>query len=204
VAPVDEILSELSLACADEAHTRRHKSGILIEIHPTPPAPRSDLDLDGGCASIGNRDRRQAHSDARHTKTAKGRRTVTLDKGTVAALREHRKRQAAERLLMGAGWTDHDLVLCRVYLTMLHPERFTRGLSEAVGRLVLPPSGPHERHGWATLAVAGWYPSEGGSGAVGPRQHRHHAGHLQPRRCGLHEAAAEQVAALFRNPVSNP
>jgi hypothetical protein len=32
-------------------------------------------------------------------KTAKGRRTVVLDSGTVAALREHRQRQLAERLL---------------------------------------------------------------------------------------------------------
>jgi integrase len=61
----------------------------------------SDLDLDGGRASI-----RQTVIVIRHTvmlgtpKTARGRRTVTLDSGTVAALREHRKRQAAERLLM--------------------------------------------------------------------------------------------------------
>ncbi|HET6918744.1 MAG TPA: tyrosine-type recombinase/integrase, partial [Jiangellaceae bacterium] len=40
-------------------------------------------------------------------KTAKGRRTVVLDPGTVAALREHRQRQLAERLLMGEGFTDH-------------------------------------------------------------------------------------------------
>ena len=69
-----------------------------------------DLDLDAGRASI-----RQTVIAIKHTavlgtpKTAKGRRTVTLDAGTVAALREHRKRQAAERLQMGAGWTDADL-----------------------------------------------------------------------------------------------
>ena len=76
-----------------------------------------DLDLDNGKASI-----RQTVIAIRQAvmigtpKTAKGRRTVTLDSGTVAALREHRKRQAAERLLMGAGWTDLDLVFC-------HPDR---------------------------------------------------------------------------------
>ena len=94
-----------------------------------------DLDLDAGRASI-----RQTVIAIRHTamfgtpKTAKGRRTVTLDKGTVAALREHRKRQAAERLLMGAGWTDNDLVFCHPDGTMLHPERFTRGFLETVAR----------------------------------------------------------------------
>jgi integrase len=92
----------------------------------------SDLDLDAGRASI-----RQTVIAIKHTpmlgtpKTAKGRRTVTLDGGTTAALREHRKRQAAERLLMGPGWSDHDLVFCHVDGTMLHPERFTRGFSDA-------------------------------------------------------------------------
>ena len=85
----------------------------------------SDLDLNAGRASI-----RQTVIAVKHTamlgtpKTAKGRRTVTLDGGTVTALREHRKRQAAERLLMGAGWNDNDLVFCHVDGTMLHPERF--------------------------------------------------------------------------------
>jgi integrase len=87
----------------------------------------SDLDLDAGRAAI-----RQTVIAVKHTailgtpKIANGRRTVTLDGGTVAALREHRKRQAAERLLMGAGWTDIDLVFCHVDGTMPHPERFTR------------------------------------------------------------------------------
>ncbi len=51
-----------------------------------------DLDLDAGRAAI-----RQTVIAVRHTpmlgtpKTAKSRRTITLDKGTVAALREHRK-----------------------------------------------------------------------------------------------------------------
>jgi integrase len=121
----------------------------------------ADLDLDGSRASI-----RQTVIALKHTpllgtpKTVKGRRTVTLDAGTVAALHEHRKRQAAERLLMGAGWTDLDLVFCHVDGTMLHPERFTRGFSDAVHRLGLPPIRLDDlRHGWATLALqAGVHP----------------------------------------------
>jgi integrase len=120
-----------------------------------------DLDLDAGRASI-----RQTVIAIKHTvvigtpKTAKGRRTVTLDTGTVAALREHRRRQAAERLLMGAGWTDNDLVFCHPDGTMLHPERFSRGFTEAVYRIGLPRIRLHDlRHGWATLALqAGIHP----------------------------------------------
>ncbi len=97
-----------------------------------------DLDLDHGRAAI-----RQTVIAVHHTptlgtpKTAKGRRTVSLDKGTVTALREHRKHQAVERLQMGAGWTDSDLVCCRVDGTMLHPERFSRSFGDAVQRLGL-------------------------------------------------------------------
>jgi integrase len=61
-----------------------------------------DLDLDAGRASV-----RQTVIAVKHTamlgtpKTAKGRRTVTLDKGTVAALREHRKNQGGGAAIDG-------------------------------------------------------------------------------------------------------
>jgi integrase len=91
----------------------------------------ADLDLDAGLASI-----RQTVITVKHSvqigepKTAKGRRTVTVDPATVAALREHRRRQAAERLQMGAGWTDHGLVFCHVEGGPLHPERFSRTFAD--------------------------------------------------------------------------
>ncbi len=62
----------------------------------------ADLDLEAERAAI-----RQTVIAVEHTvvigtpKTAKGRRVVALDAGTVAALRAHRGRQLEERLLMG-------------------------------------------------------------------------------------------------------
>ena len=44
------------------------------------------------------------------TKTRKSRRLLKLPRKAVEALREHRKRQAAERLQAGEQWQDHDLV----------------------------------------------------------------------------------------------
>lgn len=44
-------------------------------------------------------------------KTAKGRRTVALDAATTAELRGYRARQAAERLAIGPGYDDGDLVV---------------------------------------------------------------------------------------------
>jgi integrase len=138
-------------------------------------------------------------------KTAKGRRTVTLDSGTVAALREHRKRQAAERLLMGAGWTDLDLVFCHPDGTMVHPERFSRGFLETVARIGLPRIRLHDlRHGWATMAL---------QAGIHPKVVQERLGHANISitldtyshvTAGLHEDAAEQVAALFRTSVGNP
>jgi integrase len=165
----------------------------------------SDLDFDAGRAAI-----RQTVIAIRHTvmlgtpKTAKGRRTVTLDKGTLAALREHRRRQAAERLLMGSGWTDNDLVFCHPDGTMLHPERFSRGFLETVARIGLPRIRLHDlRHGWATMAL---------QAGIHPKVVQERLGHANIAItldtyshvvAGLHEDAAEDVAALFL-PVSNP
>src|SRR5262249_46863073 len=87
-------------------------------------------------------------------KTVNGTRTVDLDSDTVTALRAHRTRQAAERLQMGAGWTDHGLVFCHVTGTPLHPERFTRTFLDRARQLGLPPIRLHDlRHTWATLAL---------------------------------------------------
>ena len=45
-------------------------------------------------------------------KTPKSRRTVTLPASTVASLKEHKRRQNAERLKAGDQWEDGDLVFC--------------------------------------------------------------------------------------------
>jgi integrase len=51
----------------------------------------------------------RAHGD---TKTEKSRRTLALPERAVEALREHRARQAEQRLLAGEVWQDHGLVFC--------------------------------------------------------------------------------------------
>jgi integrase len=93
-------------------------------------------------------------------KTARGRRTVALDQGTVAVLRRHRQQMLAERLIMGAGFTDHGLVFCRPDGGPLHPERFSRTFMIEAARAGLPRIRCHDlRHTWATLALsAGEHP----------------------------------------------
>jgi integrase len=93
-------------------------------------------------------------------KTARGRRTVALDQGTVAVLRRHRQQQLAERLIMGAGFTDHGLLFCRPDGEPLHPERFSRTFMIQAAGAGLPRIRCHDlRHTWATLALsAGEHP----------------------------------------------
>jgi integrase len=121
----------------------------------------ADLDLDAATASIVQTVIVVKH-DVRFgsPKTAKGRRSVALDPGTVAVLREHRRHQLEERLLMGAGWQDHDLLFTKVDGTPIHPERFSREFDRRNERWSLPRIRLHDlRHTWATLALqAGIHP----------------------------------------------
>jgi integrase len=165
----------------------------------------SDVDLDAGRTAI-----RQTVIAVHHRvqmgepKTARGRRTIDLDAVTVMALREHRKRQVGERLLMGAGWTDQGLVFCRVDGGPLHPERFTRTFRDRVRQLGLPPIRLHDlRHGWATLALAT---------GVHPKVVQERLGHAtigvtldiySHVTAGMHSDAAEQVAAAIFGPADS-
>jgi integrase len=58
----------------------------------------------------------RAHGD---TKTEKSRRTLALPERAVEALRDHRERQAEQRLLAGELWQDHGLVFCTAAGTQL-------------------------------------------------------------------------------------
>lgn len=88
-------------------------------------------------------------------KTAKGRRQIALDAGSIAVLKEHRVKQAEERLVMGAGWSDHGLVFTKHDGSPMHPDRFSREFERRVERYPVPRIRLHDlRHTWATLALA--------------------------------------------------
>ncbi len=121
-----------------------------------------DLDLDGGRVSItqtlGTIANRMVFSPP---KTASSRRSVTLDKRTVAALRAHRKTSLAERLAFGAGYPDTDLVFVDGEGLPVHPRRFSAYyFQQHVKAAGLPKIRFHDlRHTHATLALqAGLHP----------------------------------------------
>jgi integrase len=65
----------------------------------------SEVDLDAGTVAV-----YRAARVTGDTKTRKSRRILGLPQLAVQALREHHKRQAADRLQAGALWQDHGLV----------------------------------------------------------------------------------------------
>jgi len=83
---------------------------------------------------------------------------IELDASTVSALRSWRARQAEERLLMGAGYQDHDLIFCRPDGLPYHPEAFSKTFERRLRQPrygELPTIRLHDlRHTWATLALA--------------------------------------------------
>ncbi|HEV2809829.1 MAG TPA: site-specific integrase, partial [Acidimicrobiales bacterium] len=118
----------------------------------------SDVDLDGGTIQV----RHQLGTDGKlaEVKTERSRRIVDLDPETVAVLRQHRKDQAARRLLLGAGWADEDLVFTAVDGRALRPDAVSKAFAGAVARSGLPRIRLHDlRHSRAShLAQAGAHP----------------------------------------------
>jgi integrase len=93
-------------------------------------------------------------------KTAKGRRSISLDPSTVAALRRHRRRQAEERLSWGPTYRDSDLVFTREDGSLTHPESFAGQFMRLAVRAGLPRIRLHDlRHSYATAALTAGIPT---------------------------------------------
>jgi integrase len=114
-----------------------------------------DLDLDRGLLSV-----RQAvvtvHGEpvVGLPKSAAATRTVLLDADTVAALRAHRKRQAA-RQLAAAIWAEGDLVFTTGHGKPLHPGNIHRRYKELIAQAGVPDITMHDnRHTHATILLA--------------------------------------------------
>jgi integrase len=131
-------------------------------------------------------------------KTARSRRSLSLDDATVAAVRQHRRRQNEARLALDDSWADNDLVFCDEAGRELHPDRFSRAFTSAAKRAGVRVIRLHDlRHTWATLALqAGIHPK-----VVSERLGHATTGitldvysHVQPE---LDAHAASAVAELF-------
>jgi integrase len=133
----------------------------------------SDLDLDAGSVrlewQLGEVDSRATWK--RQPKSKAGKRTMSLDPRVVVALREHRKRQAEERLAAGSAWVQccadwrgesrDDVVFRWPDGSLIRPTQLTRWFYQHCRAAGLPLIRLHDiRHTYATAGLAnarGWH-----------------------------------------------
>jgi integrase len=121
----------------------------------------SDLDLERGRATICQTILPIAHRPTvGEPKTARGRRSVALDRRTVEALQLHRRRQREQRLLVGPDFHDHGLVFAQPDGQPLNPEYVSRRFQRLVCSAGLQSVRLHDlRQTHATLALAAGVPT---------------------------------------------
>jgi integrase len=102
------------------------------------------------------------------TKTEKSKRSLVLPKRAVAALKAHRKRQAAERLAAGERWQENNLVFCHEDGRQFTKEALNWRFSKMTRRAGLGHWHPHEgRHTAVSIMSANGVPIQDVSDTVG-------------------------------------
>lgn len=116
----------------------------------------SDIDFQQGSAHIsGNVTRSSAGLHRGDPKTKRGKRRVPLPDEVLSALRQHRKRQAEERLAAGDVWQDCDLVVCNELGGMAEPRNLSRAWAVWAQSAGVSDTGTHVgRHFAATTLLA--------------------------------------------------
>jgi integrase len=92
------------------------------------------------------------------SKTRRSERTIPLPGVAVTALREHRARQAAERLALGPDWTDSGLVFTSRIGTPLEPDNLRRSWHQVRAALDQPIRLHDLRHTRVTLLLEAGVP----------------------------------------------
>jgi integrase len=116
---------------------------------------RSDVDLDAGRLRVVQTIIQvRSRVTIGEPKTARGRRPIALDGGTVAVLREHRQRSLEERMLVGPAFEDRGLVFHHPDGSCLKPDAVSAAFVRRVCAAGLPRlTLKGLRHTWATLAL---------------------------------------------------
>jgi integrase len=131
-------------------------------------------------------------------KTARGRRTIALDPATVAALRQHRKREAEERLFADSSDVDSGLVFTMPDGAPIHPNRFSLWFRTRARAADLPAIRLHDmRHSYATAGLAAGVPPKVMSERLGHATVAFTLDTYTSALPALDKSAAEVVAGLI-------
>ena len=153
----------------------------------------AEVDLDAGTVAVYRSVR--AKGD---TKTRKSRRVLKLPERATEALKEHRTRQAAERLRAGRAWQDHGLVFCQPDGRPWNPDHVSRRFKRLAAQAGVPPIKLHEaRHTSNSLMRDAGVEQELRMRDVG-QSDRSVNDRYTHVLIETHMAAAEQTAALVR------
>ena len=131
-------------------------------------------------------------------KTGSSVRTVVLPKLAVRYLREHKKRQNAERLALGDAWREHGLVFASSVGTPIEPRNVNRRWDELRAKAGLDWLRLHDlRHGCASFLLAQGVPARAimevlGHSEIGVTMNTY--AHVLPE---LRQEAADAIDDLF-------
>lgn len=101
-------------------------------------------------------------------KTQKGARTIALDAVTADVLRQHRVRQATDKLAFGEGYNERGLVFVNEVGAPIHPDQFSARFDRLVKAAGVPRIRLHDvRHTAATLMLANGVPAKVASERLG-------------------------------------
>jgi integrase len=158
-----------------------------------------DIDLDAGVVRVAQaRVRAGNRVVAGEPKTARGRRTLALDPTTVAALRQHRKRQTEERLAAGPHFADSGLAFTMPGGTPIHPNRFSLWFRRHARAAGLPAIRLHDiRHSYATAGLAAGVPPKVMSERLGHATVAFTLDTYTSALPAMDKSAADVVAALI-------
>lgn len=113
-------------------------------------------------------------------KSAKGRRMIALSPSAASVLREHKEKQALERVMLGAQLKDDDLVFSDPEGKPLLPNTVTHAWIKLVRRTRLKPIRLHDaRHSHASILLKLLNTSKDCPGEAGTCQHTNNTRYLQ-------------------------
>lgn len=133
-------------------------------------------------------------------KTNRSRRTLKLSSDAVAALRSQRAQQAADRLLLGADYSEHNLVFATPLGTPLDPSNVRKRLKAALTRAKLTDTHTFHslRHSAATMMLAAGISPKVAADRLG----HHSAAFTMDRYVHALQSMDEDAADRLQNMVS--